>query len=71
MSMKKSIDTIRIRTRDIPVCSAVPQPSCNPILVQQTTTKVSVKTTVNNFAPELNHSAQRCLPRFYTSDFNF
>jgi hypothetical protein len=27
MSMKNSNDTIRNRTRDLPVCSAVPQPT--------------------------------------------
>jgi hypothetical protein len=26
---------------------------------------------LNPLAPELNHSAQRCLQGFYTADFNF
>jgi hypothetical protein len=30
MSMKNSIDTIGNRTRDIPACSAVPQPNAPP-----------------------------------------
>jgi hypothetical protein len=30
MSMKKSNDTIGIRTRDLPACSAVPQPTAPP-----------------------------------------
>jgi hypothetical protein len=30
MSMKNSSDTIRNRTRDLPVCSAVPQPTAPP-----------------------------------------
>jgi hypothetical protein len=28
-------------------------------------------TLVNPLTPELNPSAQRCLPRFVTGDFNF
>jgi hypothetical protein len=28
------------------------------------------KATVNPVMPELNSSAQRCLPRFFTGDFN-
>jgi len=30
MSIKNSIDTIRNRTRDLPTCSAVPQPTALP-----------------------------------------
>jgi hypothetical protein len=30
MSMKNSIDTIENRTRDLPTCSAVPQPTAPP-----------------------------------------
>jgi hypothetical protein len=30
MSMKNSIDTIGNRTRDLPACSAVPQPTAPP-----------------------------------------
>jgi hypothetical protein len=30
MSMKNSSDTIANRTRDLPVCSAVPQPTAPP-----------------------------------------
>ena len=30
MSMKNSIDTIKNRSRDLPVCSAVPQPTAPP-----------------------------------------
>jgi hypothetical protein len=26
---------------------------------------------INPLTPELNPSAQRCLPRFFTGDFNF
>jgi hypothetical protein len=28
-------------------------------------------TAVNPLTPELNPSAQRCLPRFFTGDFSF
>ena len=31
MSMKNSNETVRNRTRDIPVCSAVPQPTAPPL----------------------------------------
>jgi hypothetical protein len=31
MSMKNSSDTIANRTRDLPVCSAVPQPLCHRV----------------------------------------
>jgi hypothetical protein len=30
LSMKKSNDTIGIRTRDLPACSAIPQPTAPP-----------------------------------------
>ena len=30
MGMKKSSDTIGNRTRDLPACSAVPQPTASP-----------------------------------------
>jgi hypothetical protein len=30
MPMKKSTDTVENRTRDLPVCSAVPQPAAPP-----------------------------------------
>jgi hypothetical protein len=30
MSMKKSNETIRNKTRDLPACSAVPQPTAPP-----------------------------------------
>jgi len=30
MSMKNSIDTIEYRTRDLPACRAVPQPTAPP-----------------------------------------
>ena len=33
MSMKNSSDTIGNRTRDLPVCSAVPQTTVPPLLV--------------------------------------
>jgi hypothetical protein len=29
------------------------------------------KININPLTPELNPSAQRCLPRFFTGDFNF
>jgi hypothetical protein len=29
------------------------------------------KIVINPLTPELNPSAQRCLPRFFTGDFNF
>ena len=35
MSMKNSTDTIGNRTRDLPACSAVPQPSAPPRALQQ------------------------------------
>ena len=30
MSMKNSVDTVENRTRDLPTCSAVPQPTAPP-----------------------------------------
>ena len=35
MSMKKSNDNIGNRTRDLPVCSAVPQSSAPPRVLQE------------------------------------
>ena len=41
MSMKKSNDTIENRTRDLPVCSAVPQPTAPPAACPQSVYRVS------------------------------
>jgi hypothetical protein len=48
-------------------------PVGKPVLCQRTFISVfrAVFFTVNSLTPELNPSAQRCLPRIYTGDFNF
>jgi hypothetical protein len=50
MSMKNSNDTIRNQTRDLPVCSAVPQPTAPPC------TPCSMLHIYNNHRPTLGHS---------------
>ena len=57
MSMKKSHDTIGNRTRDLPACSAVPQPTAPPC------TPHIPGTVVNSYGKELivlRCSAARC-----------
>ena len=50
MSMKNSSDTIGNRTRDLPACSTVPQPTAPPC------TPSSMLHTYNNHRPMLGHS---------------
>jgi hypothetical protein len=66
MSMKNSIDSIENRTRGLPACSIVSQPTA-PEPASENRLKYEGK--INPLTPELNPSAQRCLTRFFTEDF--
>jgi hypothetical protein len=55
MSMKNSSDTIGNRTRDLPVCSAVPEPTAPP------NTKISWKKTCGKTTAEMGKQHQEAL----------
>jgi hypothetical protein len=40
-------------------------------VMETTLTSKYTSISFNPLTPELNPSAQRCLPRFFTGDFNF
>jgi hypothetical protein len=63
MSMKKSNDTIGNRTRDLPACSAVPQPNALPRAPSVT----SIKTNLPSPAAKCS---DRPFPSFCTATFN-
>jgi hypothetical protein len=46
MSMKNFSDTIGNRTRDLPVCSAVPQPTAPPRTSPPSSTKLKISGTI-------------------------
>jgi len=46
MSMRNSNVTIRNRTRDLPICNAVPQPTASPRAPKSTGAHVNFKNTV-------------------------
>jgi len=48
MSMKNSNDTIGNRTRDLPTCSAVPQPTAPPRALQDVKWGDNIKTDFKN-----------------------
>jgi hypothetical protein len=62
--MKNSNDTIGNRTRDLPACSAVPQPIAPPAACPK-------QQKVIPLTPELNPSVQRYLPWDFTGNINF
>jgi hypothetical protein len=55
MSLKKSSDTIGNRTRDLPVCSAAPQPMAPPCAPTPFSAKVKNEWSYTSTSPTLPH----------------
>ena len=59
ISMKNSSDTIGNRTRDLPTCSAVPQPTALPRAPKMDTEEVNLKTWTGMVKVKVKQSHKR------------